>query len=194
MNPCLSVDTQEACLQVVYGVPSSSLKGSRDEAPTPSLGQGGLVQVPHTQRFPEYRSDDKQGDGHQTQLTHPPVPQAFWKEAWTYRVSMPASAQLGYQKSPRSRGDFTGLLQKYNHRCFPLGAEPLPPSGLAWLATVTLSFLTPTWRPPGAPWGRSLSELSGATSVRSADTCRRCLDVDGAERAKAFRAARAPEA
>lgn len=36
------------------------------------MSWGGLVpESLNTQRFPECRSDDKQGDGHQTQLTHP---------------------------------------------------------------------------------------------------------------------------
>lgn len=43
MNPCLSIDTQEACFQVACGVPSLSPKGPRDEAPPPSMGRGGLV-------------------------------------------------------------------------------------------------------------------------------------------------------
>lgn len=42
---------------------------------------------------------------------------------------------------------------------------------------------------PGSSLVRSLSELSGATGVHSADPCRRGLDVDGAGRAETFRAA-----
>lgn len=37
---CLFANIQEMCFQVACGMPGLCLEGSRDEAPTPCLGQG----------------------------------------------------------------------------------------------------------------------------------------------------------